>query len=103
MSVNVFLHRYTVHVPSVARARILPTVFLRRPMIYIDCHNGRDQEIIYPFQAWDKAKKDFEMLETQMNRCQQVLSSLTPIQIADTKVDSDSESEIDSKYSKKTR
>ena len=81
MSVNVFLYRYTVHVPSVARARILPTAFLRRPMIYIDCHNGRDQEIIYPFSSWDKARKDFEMLEREMNRCQTALSTLVPMNV----------------------
>jgi hypothetical protein len=91
MSINVFLHRYTVHVPSVARARILPTVFLRKPMIYIDCHNGRDQEIVYPFGAWDKAKKDFESLEHEMNRCQTALADLhrkTALKEADSDSDS---------------
>lgn len=78
MSVNFFLHRYTVHVPSIARARILPTVFLRRPMIYIDCHNGRDQEIVYPIGSWDKAKKEYQELQEQMHRCQAALSGLTP-------------------------
>ncbi len=109
MSVNLFLHRYSVHVPSVARARLLPTVFLRRPMIYMDCHNGRDQEIIYPFGAWDKAKKDFEMLECQMNRCQKALSSIPPVKLAVPTIhdsESDSDSDMDSKsdsYLKATR
>lgn len=95
MSINVFLHRYTVHVPSVARARILPTVFLRKPMIYIDCHNGRDQEIVYPFGAWDKAKKDFESLEREINRCQRALADLhTKVSPNESDCDSESESYI---------
>ena len=76
MSLNIFLHKYTVHVPSVARARILPTTVLRRPMIYIDCYNGYDQEIVYPFGSWDRAKNDFDVLQHQMNRCQRALSDL---------------------------
>jgi hypothetical protein len=98
MSINVFLHRYTVHVPSVARARILPTVFLRKPMIYIDCHNGRDQEIVYPFGAWDKAKKDFESLEHEMNRCQAALADLgTKVVMKQNSCNCDCDSESESK------
>ncbi len=97
MSVNVFLHRYTVHVPSIARARILPTIFLRRPLIYIDCHNGRDMEIVYPFRSWDKAKKDFDMLQVEMNRCQAALSTLQPQPtLASKKSVEDSDSDSDS-------
>lgn len=97
MSVNVFLHRYTVHVPSVARARILPTVILRRPMIYIDCYNGRDQEVVYPFGAWDKAKKDFETLEEQMRKCNMALAKVSPVKMSNVQSsnqysDSDDES-----------
>lgn len=94
MSFNIFLHRYTVHVPSVARARILPTFILRRPMIYIDCYNGRDQEIIYPFRAWDKAKEDFESLERAMNRCQNALSAVYPMNLPENKkISKDSDSD----------
>ncbi len=74
-SINMILNRYSVHVPSIARARIMPTVFLRRPLIYIDCHNGRDMEIKYPVGAWDDAKKDYETLQTEMARVQKVLAS----------------------------
>jgi hypothetical protein len=75
-TVNLILNRYSVHVPSIARARIMPTVFLRRPLIYIDCHNGRDMEIKYPIGAWDDAKKDYETLQTEMTRVQKVLASI---------------------------
>jgi hypothetical protein len=74
---NLFLYRYTVHIPSIARARIIPTSILRRPMIYIDCHNGHEKAIIYPFGAWDTAKKDFEALDFEMYRCQKALSVLS--------------------------
>jgi len=91
---NLFLHRYTVHVPSIARARIIPTPILRRPMIYMDCHNGRDQAIIYPFGAWDKAKKDFEALDFEMYRCQKALSVLAARKYLPL-VKSDDESDTD--------
>lgn len=90
MSINVFLHRYTVHVPSIARARVLPTAFLRRPMIYINCHNGHDMTIPYPIGTWDQAKKDFDDLQLQMNRCQKALSTVTSVNLPE-KADSDSD------------
>ena len=96
MSVNFFLHRYTVHVPSIARARILPTAFLRRPMIYIDCYNGRDQEIVYPIGSWDKAKTDYEGLQTEMHRCQAALATMNPNASPVVKAKSkDSDSDLD--------
>lgn len=96
MSVNFFLHRYTVHVPSIARARILPTFVLRRPMIYIDCHNGRDQEIIYPIGSWDKAKKEYEELQVRMQLCQNALATINPTSVPVVKQkDSDSDSDSD--------
>jgi hypothetical protein len=94
MSVNLFLHRYTVHVPSIARARVLPTIFLRRPMIYINCHNGHDMTIPYPIGSWDQAKKDFEALQLQMHRCQKALSTVSPPVNVDSESDSNSDSDL---------
>ncbi len=74
-SVNMILNRWSVHVPSVARARIMPTFFLRRPLIYIDCHNGRDMEIKYPIGGWEVAAKDFQALQSEMTRVQKVLGT----------------------------
>jgi hypothetical protein len=84
------LNRYSVHVPSVARARILPTLFLRRPLIYIEGHNGRELEVIYPRTKWEEATKDFQELQAEMARVQKVLSTL-PDKVAnsDPKVEND--------------
>lgn len=76
MSTNIFLHKYSVHVPSIARARVLPTFILRRPMIYLDYHNGRDMEIVYPFGKWDEAKKDFTNLQSEIRKCQTALANV---------------------------
>lgn len=51
-------------------------------MIYIDCYNGRDQEVIYPFGAWDKAKKDFDILEEQMRKCNLALAKVPPVKMS---------------------
>jgi hypothetical protein len=83
-SINMILNKYSVHVPSIARARIMPTFILRRPLIYIDCYNGRDMEIKYPYSAWEEATKDFKALQTEMTRVQKVL----------TKASSDSDEEL---------
>ena len=70
------LAQYSVHVPSIARARILPTFFLRRPQIYIQYFNGSDAKVNYPFGNWSTAQKDFERLLKSMDRCQEALSSV---------------------------
>lgn len=87
------LNRYSVHVPSVARARILPTFFLRRPLIFIDCYNGREMEIKYPIGAWDKATQDFQALELEMSRVQKLLG-ISAADILNSTSDSDSENEM---------
>jgi hypothetical protein len=60
-------------------------------MIYIDCHNGRDHEIVYPIGAWDKAKKEYDELQMQMHRCQKALSTIPPVKLS-TPASNDSDS-----------
>ncbi len=91
--INLILNKYSVHVPSIARARLFPTPFLRRPLIYIHCHNGHDLEIKYPISGWEDAKKDFGLLQSEMMRVQTVLSPL--VRRASAIDDSDSDSDSD--------
>ncbi len=90
--INLILNKYSVHIPSIARARLLPTFFLRRPQIYIDCHNGRDAEINYPLGGWDDAKRDFNLLQSEMTRVQTLLASKNVKNSSD--LDSDSENDM---------
>ncbi len=76
MSQIIRLRRWSVHVPSVARARILPTLYLQRPQIYIEGHNGRIMEINYRLGEWGKAQQDFVNLQQSMVRCQKALESV---------------------------
>jgi len=76
MSQIIRLRRWSVHVPSVARARILPTLYLQRPQIYIEGHNGRIMEINYRRSEWEKARQDFVKLQQSMVLCQKALESV---------------------------
>jgi hypothetical protein len=80
MSQIIHLRKWSVHCPSVARARILPTFFLRRPLIYIQGHNGRDLEVVYMPREWDKAQQDFEKLQQSIQACQKALEAVPTIQ-----------------------
>lgn len=76
MSQIIRLGKWSVHVPSIARARILPTVYLRRPQIYIEGHNGRMMEINYRRSEWNTAQQDFVKLQQSMVACQKALESV---------------------------
>ena len=76
MSQIIRLRKWSVHVPSVARARICPTLYLRRPQIFICGHNGRELEVNYAPSEWDKAHEDFAKLQKAMVACQKALESV---------------------------
>ncbi len=76
MSQTILLRNWSIHVPSVARTRILPTFFLRRPLIYVEGYNGRNLEVIYMPGEWIRAQKDFEKLQRSIQACQKALESV---------------------------
>lgn len=74
------LCKYSLHVPSVARAHILPTPFLRRPQIYVEYFNGSSFQVNYPLGVWATAQKDYENLLYSIQACQAALNSVNLIQ-----------------------
>jgi hypothetical protein len=70
------LRNYSVHVPSIARARILPTFFLRRPILYMEGYHGEPLQVVYPFTSWTEAKKDYKNLLDAMNTCSRALENV---------------------------
>lgn len=89
MSQIIRLRKWSVHVPSVARARILPTLYLRRPQIFLDCHNGRELEVNYYPSEWDRAQEDFTKLQKAMIACQKALESVPVVEAPMPKVTQD--------------
>lgn len=81
MSQIIRLRNWSIHTPSVARARIMPTLMTRRPMIYLQGHNGRDLEIVYSFKEWDRAQKDYEKLAHSIQMCQKALEQVPMVDI----------------------
>ncbi len=75
------LRNYSIHVPSFARARLLPTFFLRRPQIYLEGYQGYSVEVNYPISSWDTAKKDYKKLLDAMDSCNQALATVPKISV----------------------
>ncbi len=73
MTQFIMLRKYSIHVPSFARARLLPTFFTRRPQIYLEGYQGYCVEVIYPIGNWDTAKKDYKKLLDAMESCNKAL------------------------------
>ena len=86
MSQIIRLRKWSVHVPSVARARLLPTLCLRRPQIFLCGHNGQELEITYSLSEWDKAQEDFTKLQTSIVLCQKALESVPITEPLPTKI-----------------
>ncbi len=81
MTQFIMLRNYSIHVPSFARARLLPTFFLRRPIIYLEGYQGYSLEVAYPFANWDTAKKDYKKLLDAMDSCTQALGTVPKISL----------------------
>ena len=78
MSRFLVIRKNSIHVPSIARARLLPTPFLRRPMIYMEGHSGEAWHVSwprYPFRMveWQEAEQEFRKLQTAMEACSKAL------------------------------
>ena len=73
MSQLIHLRNWTIHVPSVAYARLIPSPFLRRPMIVVEGHHF-SREYYYRPGEWDRAKKEFYDLQGSIKKCQEVLN-----------------------------
>ena len=73
MTQFIMLRNYSIHVPSFARARLLPSFFTRRPQIFLESYQGYSIDIHYPFASWDTAKKDYKKLMDAMERCNKAL------------------------------
>ncbi len=81
MTQFIMLRNYSIHVPSFARARLLPTFFLRRPQIYLEGYQGYAVEVNYPISSWDTAKKDYKKLLDAMDSCNQALGTVPKISV----------------------
>ena len=76
MSQYIQISKYSLHVPSIANVRLMPSVFLRRPWIDMNLHCGRSFDILYWPGEWSQARKDFDRLQNSMKVCQQALSTV---------------------------
>ena len=76
MSQFIQISKYSLHVPSIANVRLMPSVFLRRPWIYMNLHCGRSFDILYWPGEWSQARKDFDRLQNSMKVCQHALSTV---------------------------
>lgn len=81
------LRNYSIHVPSFSRARLLPTFFLRRPLIYLEGYQGYSVEVIYPIASWDTAKKDYQRLLEAMKECNNALDTIPRINVETKKIE----------------
>jgi hypothetical protein len=59
---------------------MLPTFFLRRPLIFVEGHNGRELEIIYRPSEWEQAATDFAKLNNAIAVCQKALQSVPMVE-----------------------
>lgn len=81
MTQFIMLRNYSIHVPSFARARLLPTPFLRRPQICLEGYQGYSVEVIYPISSWDTAKTDYKKLLDAMDSCNEALGTVPKISV----------------------
>lgn len=105
MSQLIHLRNWTIHVPSVAYARLVPSPFLRRPMILVEGHHF-SREYYYRFSEWDRAKKEFYDLQSSIKKCQEVLNEEVdrmPCYKQDKHPNSDSETEEEKQTDRKSR
>ncbi len=80
MSQFIQISKHSLHVPSISNARLMPSVFLRRPWIYMNLHSGHSFDILYWPGEWSQARKDFERLQQSMKVCQNALNQVNLIE-----------------------
>lgn len=80
MSQIIRIRNWSIHVPSVARARIVPTFLLRRPLIYMEGYHGQTMEASYLPSEWERAHEDFVRLQHSMAACRKALEHVPAVQ-----------------------
>lgn len=54
----------------------MPTLFLRRPLIYVEGFNGRTLEVYYMPSEWQRAHLEFAKMQESIKVCQKALESV---------------------------
>jgi hypothetical protein len=65
-----------IHVPSIARIRILHSPLLHTPQVYLQNHTGEPTLITYRRSEWTTAIQDYKRLHSAVTTCQTALSSV---------------------------
>jgi hypothetical protein len=65
-----------VHVPSVARARLVESPIMKRPMVVVQYEDADQINFSYGRRHWDAATKDYKRLLTSMELCREALKSI---------------------------
>ena len=73
-----------VHVPSLARVRLVESTMLKRPMVVVQYEDADQVNFTYGRRNWEEATKDYKRLTTSMELCRTALKSI-PMLEADEK------------------
>lgn len=73
-----------VHVPSLARVRLVESTILKRPMVVVQYEDADQVNFTYGRRSWEEATKDYKRLTTSMELCRNALKSI-PMLEADEK------------------
>jgi hypothetical protein len=73
-----------VHVPSLARVRLVESPFLKRPMVVVQYEDADQVNFTYGRRHWDQATKDYKRLITSMELCREALKSIPMLEADET-------------------
>jgi hypothetical protein len=73
-----------VHVPSLARVRLVESTILKRPMVIVQYEDADQVNFSYGRRKWEEATKDYKRLTTSMELCRQALKSIPMLEADET-------------------